>query len=231
MNKNKRYVFLIVLAAAVTAAWLLNIKMNASGESEKQSQKRLEDLVLPEKKDQAQASNQNQLVASGDAAVANIEKGKNIQEEFKKCFKKETSVQTLEDMKENLLQQKDYSKPSVDEENYNLVTNEGQNLVVQHIPLEENENKVRVFSINPTDGLPDRIKDFPQNSAEVSLRLKGALGMGSIKSKTISTIQSAYDGSLLSIDQKDEQVIRIHLITTSFDFECKEQSCLCLKKD
>lgn len=224
MKKNTKYIFLIILAAAVTAAWLMNLKNAPIGsENETQAEKRLEDLSLPQVKNEIEEASTDSTNAAGAISL--------MHDEYRKCFKKETSIQNLELMKTALLQQKDYSKPSLNEESYELVGNDKQELVVQYIPQEENENKVRVFAINPKDGLPDRIKDFPQNAGEISVRLKGALTMGSIKSKTVSTTQSAYDGSLLSIDQKDDKIIRIHLITSGFDFECKEQSCLCLKKE
>lgn len=229
MKKNNLYILIIVIAAAAIAAWLLNIKSN-SDEIEKlaRTEKRLEDLSLPTKEQNPEGIKIEGAKAIGSATTISVS---NIQEEFQKCFKKETSAQSLESMKSVLLQQKDYSSPSLSEENYELVSKDNQNLVVQYIPMEENENKVRVFSINPADGLPDRIKDFPQNSGEISLRLKGALSMGSVKSKTVSTTQSSYDGSMLSIEQKDDKVIRLHLITNGFDFECKELSCQCLKKE
>ena len=172
----------------------------------------------------------NDLTAFTKTDVAESTNGK-IQIEYKKCFKKEIKVENIESMKTAILQQKDYSTPVVNEENYDLETANKANLVVQYIPQEENKNKVRVFSINPTDSLPDRVKDFPNKEAEVSLRLKGALTLGTIKSKTSTTIQNSYDGSMLSLEEKDNKIVRLHLITNSFDFECKNQSCLCLTKE
>lgn len=228
MKKSKLYVLVIVIAAAVTAAWLLNLKnQDPNLESSNQKEKRLEDISVPAKVSGTSAVTGATAVGS-DVKVSPREQ---IQEEFQKCFKKETSAENLESMKAVLLQQKDYSSPTLSEENYELVGQNNQNLVVQYIPLEENENKVRLFSINPADGLPDRIKDFPQYGSEVSLRLKGALSMGTIKSKSTSTTQSSYDGSMLSIEQKDDKVVRLHLMTNGFDFECKDKSCLCLKKE
>lgn len=227
MKKNTKYILIIFFAAIAIVAWLLNIKNETAAlEKVAVNKKKLEDLSL---------SNQNSdgnKISEGNAvkSTKGVSVGR-IQDEFQKCFKKETTAQNLESIKTVLLQQKDYSRPSLSEESYELVSQDNQSLVVQYIPMEENENKVRVFSINPQDGLPDRIKDFPQNSAEVSLRLKGALSMGSVKNKTTSTIQSSYDGSMLSIDQKDNKVIRLHLITSGFDFECKDESCQCLKKE
>lgn len=229
MKKNTKYVLIIFLAAAATAAWLINIKNEADHlDKSGHTQKRLEDLSLSAQDPKAASIKIDGVKEIGSATAVSSNQ---IQEEFQECFKKETSAQSLEAMKTVLLQQKDYSNPTLSEESYELIGKDNQILVVQYIPLEENENKVRVFSINPADGLPDRIKDFPQNSSEVSLRLKGALGMGSIKSKTTSTTQSSYDGSMLSIDQKDDKVIRLHLITNGFDFECKDQGCQCLKKE
>lgn len=226
MKKNTVYILLIFLAAAATAAWLVNLKQESTAlESGPLAEKRLEDLSLPIAIDSKPKSGDESAAASKSVSQ------NAIQEEFYKCFNKETSIQSLESMKTALLQQKDYSTPSLNEESYELVGNDQKDLVVQYIPQEENQNKVRVFSINPTDGLPDRIKNFPHNSGDVSVRLKGALSMGSVKSRTVSTTQSAYDGSLLSIDQKDDKIIRLHLITAGFDFECKEQSCQCLKKE
>jgi len=209
MKKNTKYTLLIILAAAASAAWLVNLKKESLGtENTQQAEKKLEDISLSKSNNLKVKSGDESTVVSAKAGLQNT-----IQDEFKKCFNKETSVQSLESMKTTLLQQKDYSSPSLNEENYELVGNDQKELVVQYIPQEENQNKVRVFSISPTDG-----------------RLKGALSMGSVKSKSISTTQSSYDGSLLSIDQKDDKIIRIHLITAGFDFECKEQSCQCLKE-
>ncbi len=165
---------------------------------------------------------------SKEVAVTAVAKA---QDEFKKCFKKESHFDNLENLKNLLLEQKDYSAPILNEENYELVTADNANLIVQHIPQEENKNQVRVFSINPTDGMPDRIKDFPYSGGDVSLRLKGALTLGTIKGKTSSTIQNAYDGSMLSLENRDDKIIRLHLITNNFDFECKNQSCICLTKE
>ncbi len=217
------------MAAAAIAAWLYYIKNESTDPSHLgKVEKKLEELSLPDKDENLAGMKIDgvKVISSSTPVSSN-----RIQDEFIKCFSKETSAQNLETLKNVLLQQKDYSSPTLSEENFELVGKDNQSLVVQYIPMEENQNRVRVFSINPADGLPDRIKDFPQINAEVSLRLKGALSMGSVKSKTTSTTQSSYDGSMLSIDQKDEKIIRLHLITSGFDFECKDQTCQCLKKE
>lgn len=227
MTKNQKYFLIAAAATAVTVALFLNFKKD-SYEPQATSKKSLEDI-------QPISSPQNLpkgiSAVSVDATTVVKQREESIKLEFKKCFKKETSAKNIEEMKSTLLQQKDYSASSLIEETYELVSEDQKELVVQHIPMEENENKVRVFSINPNDGLPDRIKDFPHSTAEISLRLKGALSMGTLKSKSNSTTQNSYDGSLLSIDEKGGKAIRLHLITGSFDFECKEQSCQCLKKE
>ena len=219
MKKNHIFLLLCAFVAAVAAVVLLNSKKEVAVDKLKNIQLDRKSVVAATDIKTAIPSNELQSSAS------------KIQIEFKKCFKKETKVENLENMKSTLLQQKDYSSPVLNEENFELETADKKNLVVQHIPQEENKNKVRVFSINPTDGLPDRIKDFPNVGAEVSLRLKGALTLGTLKSKTSSTIQNAYDGSMLSLEEKDDKIVRIHLITTTFDFECKNQSCVCLTKE
>lgn len=227
MMKRKKYFLIVTTAIAVTVALFLIFQKN-SDEVQTTAKKSLEDI----KTIQAPQNLPLEISApSSDAATFVKEREESIKSEFRKCFKKETNAKNIEEMKSTLLQQKDYSAPSLIEESYELTSEDQKELVVQHIPMEENENKVRVFSINPNDGLPDRIKDFPHSSAEISLRLKGALSMGTLKSKSNSTTQNSYDGSLLSIDEKNGKAIRLHLITASFDFECKEQSCQCLKKE
>lgn len=232
MKKNFVPVLLIVFAALATVAWLFalssgpkdNIAVHGVG-----VEKKLEDLTVSSKEKNQAAVLSTTETESSDKMTASFQTS--MQSEFQKCFKKESKAQNLESLKTILLQQKDFSSPSLSEESFELVTDDHKNLVVQHIPMEDSSNKVRVFSINPEDGMPDRIKDFPQNSAEISLRLKGALSLGVVKSKTTSTTQTSYDGSMLSIDEKDNKVVRLHLITTAFDFECKDQSCQCLKKE
>lgn len=223
MSRNK-ILLVVVLATVIGVATYLKQKTNETSiylSEEAHIEKRLEDIKVPAK--------MQTYAALADTSAADREQA--IQIEFKKCFNKEIKLQSLEGVKSALLQQRDFSAPALSEENFELTTDDKRNLVVQHIPMEENRNKVRVFLINPADGLPDRIKDFPNSEAELALRLKGALSMGTVKTKTTSTTQNSYDGSLLSMDLENEKVVRIHLITTSFDFECKEQSCQCLKKE
>ena len=169
---------------------------------------------------------------SSESTTMSPEKSEHVvQLEFKKCFKKQVQSEDLQEIMAELLRQKDYAPPILSEESYELQTIDDKSLVVQVLPEEEEKNKVRVFAINKLDGLPDRIKDFPEVNSPFVQKLNGALSLGTLKSKGVSTNQMAYDGSMLSIDKKDEKVVRLHLITKSFEFECKNQSCLCLTKE
>jgi hypothetical protein len=219
MKLQNKLTFAIVFIA-ILVVFSFYIKKIASVDVKNET--RLEDLKAPEKAT---------AVTGESAPRAKSEKTTTLSVEFKKCFNKEIKNENFDGAVANLMAQKDFSQPVTSEENYELMSAENQPLVVQYLPQEDNSNKVRVFSINTQDGFPDRIKDFPQSHAETSLKLKGALSLGEIKSKMISTTQTAFDGSMLSIDKKDQKVIRAHLITRSFDFECKNQSCLCLKKE
>ncbi len=219
MTKNKVLLLVSILTAIIAGLLLVNPRKETS--IDKLNNIRVSHVA-------AVSSGDSSAPQRADGISAQSEK---IQNEFKRCFKKDAKVESFESMKAALLQQKDYSAPLLNEETFELETADKKNLVVQHIPQEENKNIVRVFSINPADGLPDRIKDFPNMAADVSLRLKGALSLGSLKGKSSSTVQNAYDGSMLSLEEKDNKIIRIHLITNNFDFECKNQSCVCLTKE
>lgn len=224
MKKNFTYFLIVGAVAVLVVTWLLVWGNGADG-LEEPVVKRLEDL-----KEFGSSSEQNVLSVSDSAdAVAALEES--IQFEYRKCFRRNTSAQSLDAMKALLLKQRDFSNPSTIHENYELITSDQRKMVVQHVPMDDSLNQVRVFEINPTDGTPNRIQDFSRPSADVSLRLKDALDLGTVQTKTVATTQNAYDGALLTFDEINGKLARLHLITSDFDFECKEQSCLCLKKE
>jgi hypothetical protein len=159
------------------------------------------------------------------------ENKKYLKEEFKKCFKRNIESESFETILAAIKRQRSFSEPIVTSENYELLTSDQKEVVVQFIPQEEERNRVRVFKINPVDGFPDRIKDFPNSESSIEKRLVGALSLGQQQSKTVSTTQNSYDGSLLALDITNGRLVRIHLSAGSIDFECKNQSCICLSKE
>ncbi len=198
-------------------------------------------IVLVSIRETKENAQQKNFQSSEKAAATMLEQTKKdsdiktaestIQDQFKKCFKRGKKLENIEDVLKTILQQQDYSPAVISEESYELTTSDNNNLVIQVIPQEEDKNQVRVFSISQSDGLPDRIKEFPESNAPPPIRLKGALSLGTMKSKSRSITQTSYDGSMLSIDTKNEKTVRLHLITKNFEFECKNQNCLCLTKE
>ncbi len=102
-------------------------------------------------------------------------------------------------------------------------------MAVQYIPDDEKKNQVRVFEISKADGLPDRIHDFPSASAAVEKRLEGALSLGALVQKTITTQQEGGQGETLEIEKTKDTTSRVRYSEPGLEFSCDGNKCECFK--
>lgn len=221
---KKRSLFFILLTIMISVFLFQNKKT----ESEKQLENLDKKLALPLNKNDLLDSSKKQTELSNLNSIDQVNRNET---EFKKCFKKELSDYSEENLIHYILKFRDFGAVVIAEENYELIDLENKKIIVQYFPQEDEINKVRVFLINPQDGLPDRIKEFPFSNSDTANKLKGALTLGRLNSKNISTQQVAYDGTMLSLDKESDKIIRTHLIAKDFEFECKTKLCICLKKE
>ncbi len=220
MKMNKKSVALITIAVSLAALFFYS----------KRNDQKFESAITKKKTELAFVEDSKKNKASESKPKLVFEK-ETFHKEFDKCFKSGPTSDTFAGVLQFIKKRINFSDPITISENYELISASQKEIVVQYISQEEDKNKVRVFTINAKDGLPDRLKEFPNSDSSAETRLVGALSLGQLKNKTTSTTQNAYDGSVLNLDQSNDQIIRIHLMTNSFDFECKNQNCFCLKKE
>lgn len=109
---------------------------------------------------------------------------------------------------------------------YQLLTEKNEEIVVQKTPSEEKKDQVKVFKI-ATDGFPDRVKEFPNSTLAVDLKLQGALTLGKII-KEIDKYQALnISGANLFYEVENEKVTRISFTKGKAQLLCEQLSCVC----
>lgn len=109
---------------------------------------------------------------------------------------------------------------------YQLVTSDQRELIVQHTPDEETKNKIRVLRV-AADGFPDRIRNFPRSEGPVEDQLQGALSLGVLKNKIEKYSAADASGSVLKIEKSQNQIVRISYSQGRNQLLCEEAQCTC----
>lgn len=143
------------------------------------------------------------------------------------CFPTYAGPASLSALASELKARREFLPPTLVEENVELVTARGEKRVVQLLPAEA--DPVRVFSISPEDGFPDRIRDFPGRNAGLRARLAGALSTGKIVSATRTDTRSAADGAELTLETSAGEVVALRFRDEGVDFECAPKGCSCAR--
>ncbi|MFZ3230073.1 MAG: hypothetical protein WA160_07705 [Pseudobdellovibrio sp.] len=117
----------------------------------------------------------------------------------------------------------------IDLTEYQLRTKANEELVVQHIPLEETKNQVRVFKMSE-DGFPDRIKKFPNYDASIPLRLQGALTLGALEKKIVKYKAVQTDGrNAFLFEITNDEITKIDFTNGRNQLICEDNRCQCLQ--
>jgi hypothetical protein len=167
-----------------------------------------------------------QIKAAATQSVKNL-KPQNLE----KCasFLKTAAESEKSTLEKTLAQIKEHyqiSNEAIDSTEYQLLTRSNEELVVQHIPNEEQKNKVRVFKTGP-DGFPDRIKTFPHSAEAEDLRLIGALSLGTLNKKIEKYKTENNDRSILTYEKSNGEITRLDFINGRNQLICEDQLCQC----
>lgn len=109
---------------------------------------------------------------------------------------------------------------------YQLRTDDQQEVIVQQNLHEENKNQVRVFK-SGEDGFPDRVKIFPNFDGNLQQRLEGALTLGRLERKIDKYSFTSNDGSQVRFEKQQNRITRIDYTSRRNQLICEDKSCAC----
>ena len=117
-------------------------------------------------------------------------------------------------------------KETLERTEFQLLSKDQKEIVVQLTPDEEPNNKVRVLRV-ASDGFPDRIKNFPHVKGTIEDQLQGALSLGTLKNKIekYSVIQG--NGIQLKFEKSNNHVVRINYSNARNQLVCEDAKCIC----
>ncbi len=132
----------------------------------------------------------------------------------------------LEDIYQQIKSSMQFQNEVLEMTEYELRSDKNEDLVIQDNSYEEKKDQIRVFKI-AQDGLPDRIKDFPNATLSKDLRLEGALTLGRLTKKTEKYQALSASGANLFYESAAGKIIRLSLTTGRNQLQCEEQVCSC----
>lgn len=140
-------------------------------------------------------------------------------------FLNNQSALNLNETVQTIMKQSSH-KETLERTEYQLISNDNREIIVQHTPDEESKNKIRVLRV-ANDGFPDRIKNFPRSKGSTEDQLQGALTLGVLKNKIEKYSVMQESGVLLKFDKSQNQVIRINYSNGRNQLLCEESKCSC----
>ncbi len=109
---------------------------------------------------------------------------------------------------------------------YQLLTSDQREMIVQLTPDEEPKNKIRVLRV-AEDGFPDRIKNFPNAKGSPEDQLQGAISLGTLQNKIEKYSVNQGNGIQLKFEKSQNQVLRINYSNGRNQLLCEEAKCSC----
>lgn len=146
---------------------------------------------------------------------------------LEKCgsYLKEIDTNNFNTVLNEIIKKNNLLEPKLDMTEYQLQTKSNEEIVVQHIPSEEDRNIIRVFKM-ADDGFPDRIKEFPNANGEIKLRLQGALSLGALIKK-IEKLKTKSKHQELMVEKSNNAITRVDFINGKNQLICEDQLCEC----
>lgn len=194
-------------------------------------------LLLKNKNPSAPANNQisfensnvgEKTIQEKEVVVGNQTRG-STQEiksvDVKKCASFVTTTSNLDLVLKEITSNISF-QPSLEMNEYQLTGPNAEEIVIQEMPHEVPKDQIRVFKM-AADGLPDRVKDFPNAGSSLNGKLDGALSLGKLNKKIEKYQALNKEGQQLNYEIEQGRVARISFVKGKSQLLCEEGSCSC----
>lgn len=148
--------------------------------------------------------------------------------ELKKCaaFLNYSNGNSLETARQQIKANVQFQSEELEMTEYQLTSTANEEIIVQNNLNEEIKDQVRVFKM-AKDGLPDRIKNFPNANLSRDLKLEGALTLGRLVKK-IEKFRAITDtGQEMFYEVEAGKTVLLSFLTGKKQLLCEDMSCTC----
>ncbi len=218
--KNK-IAFQVVILIAVTIVGVLIFKNKKSVAPQITSDDQVIDFSDPKSK----------LGLEEETTVYRAQNSANqkvVDVDLKKCasFLVYSSGNSLESAQQQIKTNIQFQSDELEMTEFQLRSATGDEIIVQNNSNEEKKDQVRVFTM-AKDGLPDRVKDFPNANQSRELKLEGALTLGRLIKKIEKFRAVSDSGKEMFYEVEEGKTIRISLTEGKNQLLCEDLKCSC----
>ena len=148
--------------------------------------------------------------------------------ELKKCvaFLDYSNGNSLETARQQIKANVQFQSDELEMTEHQLRSAADDEIIVQSNPNEEKKDQIRVFKM-AKDGLPDRVKNFPNANLSRDLKLEGALTLGRLVKKIEKFRATTATGQEMFYEIEEGKTVRLSLTQGKNQLICEELKCSC----